>query len=229
VKTFGATCFIGIFLLGLLASPALAARKDPPLVTTDGLELIPDTRLALVYAGPDVDLSAYDKLLLMDAQVAFIKNWRRDINTNKPYSISSGDMQEIKTSLSRLFGEVFSTELETAGFVLSGEQADNVLIVRAAILDLNVRSPETRTGRTRNITESAGEMTLYLELRDSVTGDILVKALDHQFDRSNVTIFMQDSTRNERAARQILANWAQTLVKGLSEAKVITSGRQTQP
>ena len=69
-------------------------------------------------------------------------------------------------------------------------------------------------------------MTLYLELRDSVTGDILVKAMDFQFDRSNVTPFMMDRTRNERAARRILTNWAQVLVSGLKEAQVHTSGRQ---
>ena len=73
--------------------------------------------------------------------------------------------------------------------------------------------------------ESAGDMTLYLELRDSVTGDLLVKALDFQFDRSDVTIFMRDRDRNERAARNILTHWAQVLVAGLAEARESTSGR----
>ena len=218
-------CFAAIVLLSLSSASLSAARKEAPQVTPDGLELLPDTQLALVYADPDADLSHYDSLLLIDTQVAFIKNWRRDINTNKPYSISAGDMQNIKVSLSQVFGEIFTTELESAGFKLTREQAENVLIVRPAILDLNISSPETRSGRTRNLTESAGEMTLYLELRDSITGDVLVKALDHQFDRSNVTTFMQDSTRNEKAARRILTRWAQILVQGLSEAKVIASGR----
>lgn len=229
MKTFGVTCIITLFLLSLPLSSLQAARKVAPQVTGDGLELLPESRLGLVYVDPGVDLSGYEKLLLMDAQVAFVKNWRRDINRNRPFSISADDMQNIKLSLSRLFGEVFSTELETAGFVLTGEQAEDTLIVRPAIVDLDVSSPETRSGRTRNATESVGEMTLYLELRDSVTGDILVKAMDHQFDRSNVAIFVQDQTRNERAARRILTHWAQILVAGLKDAKVITAERQTSP
>ena len=227
MKILGVVCCITIFLVSLSVSPLLAARKTPPQVTPDGLELVPETQLKLVYADPEADLSGYNKLLLVDAQVAFIKNWKRDITINKPYSISNEDMQAIKTSLSQLFGEVFSAELESAGFALTAEQAEGVLIVRPAIYDLNISSPETRTGRTRNLTESAGEMTLYLELRDALTGDILVKALDYQFDRSNVTTFMQDSTRNEKAARRILIKWAQILVQGLREAKVIASGQPT--
>jgi hypothetical protein len=69
-------------------------------------------------------------------------------------------------------------------------------------------------------------MTLYLELRDSLTGDILAKALDHQTDRSNVTTFVTDRTRNENAARRILDGWADILVKGLEETMRVTSGRQ---
>ena len=56
--------------------------------------------------------------------------------------------------------------------------------------------------------------------------DVLVKAMDFQFDRSNITPFMMDRTRNERAARQILTNWARVLVNGLKEARVSTSGQQ---
>jgi hypothetical protein len=100
------------------------------------------------------------------------------------------------------------------------------MIIRPAIVDLNITSPDTpRCGTTRNITESAGDMTLYLELRDSITGDVLAKALDFQFDRSNITPHMMDRTRNDRAARQLLTNWAQVLVKGLSETQVATSNR----
>jgi hypothetical protein len=226
MKALGVTCFTAIFLLCTPGNAPLAARDDPPQVSADGLHLVPDSRLGLVYADPEADLSAYKRLLLMDAQVAFRKNWQRDINTNKPYSVTSGDMQQIKADLAALFGEVFTQELKSAGYVLTDKQADDVLIVRPAIFDLNVNSPGTRSSRTRNITQSAGDMTLYLELRDSITGDILIKALDFQFDRSNVTPHMLDRTRNERAARRILSNWAQTLVNGLDEAKGVTSGRQ---
>jgi hypothetical protein len=214
-------------VVGLLFSMPAAATKNAAPVTLDGLHLLPDTKLGLVYADPQADLANYDELLLMDAQVAFRKNWRQETNRNKPFHVTSSDMQRIKNDVSALFHEIFTQELESAGFRLVSQQAPNVLLIRPAILDLNVNSPDTPSANTtRNLTQSAGDMTLYLELRDSVTGDILVKAMDFQFDRTNITPTMMDRTRNERAARRILTNWAQVLVKGLEEARVLTSGRQ---
>ncbi len=217
---------ISACMLALFTSAPAWARQNAPPQTVDGLELVPDTRLGLVYAEPGADLSVYSTLLLMDAQVAFKKNWQRDINRNLPFHVTAEDMQRIKSDVAMLFREIFTGELETAGFELVTTQSHETMIIRPAIVDLNITSPDTpRGGTTRNITQSAGDMTLYLELRDSVTGDTLVKAMDFQFDRSNITPFMMDRSRNERAARKILTNWAQVLVKGLTEAQVRTSGR----
>lgn len=226
MKPTGAIRATAILLLCLCINPLLATNTEAPLVTTGGLHKVPDSRFALVYADPEADLSGYNRLLLMDAQVAFRKNWRQDINTNTSFNVTPEDMERIKQDLSAEFGGIFTAELQSAGFVLTDEQAEDVLIVRPAILDLNVTSPDTHGGRTRNIIRSAGDMILYLELRDSLTGDTLAKALDFQFDRRNVTALMQDRTRNEMAARRILTDWAQTLVKGLQEAMAVTPGQQ---
>jgi len=215
-----------ILILGLLASLPTSAREKTAPAIIDGLHLVPDTQLGLVYAEPDADLSVYKQLLLIDAQVAFKKNWQRETNQDKPYHVTASDMQKIREEVSALFREIFTRELQSAGFVLVSQQSPDTMIIRPAILDLNVYSPDTpRGGRTRNITESAGDMTLYLELRDSITGDVLVKAMDFQFDRSNITTFMLDRTRNERAAHKLLTNWAQVLVNGLKETGVSTSAR----
>jgi len=214
-------------LLGMLNCAIAWSRDNQPPVTVDGLHLVPDTRLGLVYMDPDADLSVFSRLLLMDAQVAFKKNWRRDINQVQPFHVTASDMERIKIEVAALFREIFTGELKAAGFTLVTEQAEDVLIIRPAIVDLNISSPDTpRGGTIRNITESAGDMTLYLELRDSITGDLLAKAMDFQFDRSNITPFMMDRTRNEGAANRILSDWASVLVEGLKETGVKTT---TQP
>ena len=104
-----------ICTLCLLLSTAAVARNNAAPVTIDGLHLVPDTQLGLVYADPEADLSGYDELLLMDAQIAFRKNWRQEINRNKPFRVSTQDMQRIKADVAELFSEVFTRELETAG------------------------------------------------------------------------------------------------------------------
>ena len=216
-----------IISLGLLIRSSLGAADDIPQVTPDGLHLVPDTQLRLVYADPDADLGIYSKLLLIYPQVAFRKNWRRDINQNKPYLVTTEDMQNIRSKLAEMFHEILLAKLEAGQYTLVEEQAADVLIIRPAILDLNISSPETpRSRNTRSITRSVGDMKLYLELRDSLTGDILAKALDHQADRSNVTTYMTDGNRNEKAARKILVGWADILVNGLNETMQAKSGRQ---
>jgi len=213
-------------LIALLGCTTALARDKSPPITEDGLHLVPDTRLGLVYMDPEADLTLYSKLLLMDAQVAFKKNWQRDTNQAKPYHVTASDMTRIRADVARLFREIFTQELESAGFALVTDQALDTMIIRPAIVDLNINSPDTpRGGTTRNITESAGDMTLYLELRDSVTGDLLAKALDFQFDRSNITPFMMDRTRNANAANRILTNWAQVLVEGLRATGVEPSNQ----
>jgi hypothetical protein len=221
------TKFFVVIIFGLLLNFPLSASDDIPQVTADGLHLVPDTHLRLVYADPDADLGVYGKLLLIDPQVAFRKDWRRDINQNNPRVVTTQDMQNIRTRLSAMFKEILVSKLKANDHVLVDEQGEDVLIIRPAILDLNVNSPDTpRSRNQRSVVQSAGDMTLYLELRDSLTGDILAKALDHQVDRSNVTTFMMDRTRNEKAARRILDGWAETLVNGLNETMRVTSGRQ---
>ena len=59
-----------LLLAGLLSfTTGMARQKDAPAIV-DGMHLVPDTRLGLVYMDPEADLAVYKKLLLMEAQVA---------------------------------------------------------------------------------------------------------------------------------------------------------------
>ena len=124
-----------IIILGLLINFPLLAREDAPRVTADGLHLVPDTHLRLVYADPDADLGIYSKLLLIDPQVAFRKDWQRDINQNKPFFVTAQDMQDIRTELAAMFKEILVAKLKASGHVLVEEQGEDVLIIRPAILE----------------------------------------------------------------------------------------------
>ena len=64
-------------------------------------------------------------------------------------------------------------------------------------------------------------MTLYMELMDSVTGDMLVKAIDNKYDRTRTHIQAQNRKRNEAAARQMLGDWANLLRLALDEARTV--------
>ena len=210
----------------LLAAPVSTfakSKKEIPEYTVEGLKLIPDTKdIALVWAEPGADLSQYARVYITEPYVAFKKNWQRDQNRGR-MKVSNSDMDRIKTSVKELFLEVFTEELESAGYKLANERAEDVLIVKPAIIDLNVNAPDVRsTGRTNTFTTTAGSMTLYMELYDSQTDDLLAKALDPTGDRNSGYMQWQTSVSNKAAARRMMKPWAEALRKGLDESREAT-------
>ena len=191
----------------------------------DGLHRVDGTTMALVYAKPGTDLSQYNRIYLTQPQVAFTKNWQRTQNSIPNQHVSTDDMQRIKAEPAMLFEEVFKQELQNnGGYVLVDGVAEDVLIVRPAIIDLDVLSPDTPGTRgQRSAIASVGSMSLYMELIDSVTGDKLVKAMDNKYDRTRTRIQASNKTRNEAAARDMLGEWAELLRLALDEARTVVS------
>lgn len=212
---------LSVLILGTVSVATVAkSKKEIPEYTVEGLKLVPNTKdIALVWAEPGANLSQYDRIYLTEPFVAFKKNWKREQNRGH-IKVNSTDMERIKKSVAELFMEVFTEELEKGGYKLANERAEDVLIVKAAIIDLNINAPDTQSAaRSATFTNTVGSMTLYLELYDSETDDLLAKALDPTADRD--TGFMQWQTRvsNRAAGVRMMRPWAQALRKGLDEAR----------
>lgn len=204
------------------AGTALAKKDELPEVTEDGLHRVHDSRAAIVYAKPGADLSGYRHVQLLDAYVAFKKNWERDQRSSSasPLRITSNDIEEIKNDTAAEFRKVFTEELNSSGYTVVDAAGDDVLLIRPAIINLDVSAPDTMSaGRTRSYTESAGEMTLYIELYDSVTGDLIAKVIDRKADRSSGFYTWTNRATNRAAADRIMKGWADILVEALNEAR----------
>jgi len=217
---------LAAFCLAVLISvpgTALQAKESTKLpdVTTDGLELVKGSKLAIVYVLPDVDFSEYDKVMLLDAKVAFRKNWLRDQNRgSKTRRISSRDVEKIKAEVAELFNQVFTEELTEGGYELVDETEEDVLLVRPQIIDLDVYAPNTlRTSSSIQYAESAGNMTLHLELYDSVSGAVIARALDLQADRERGHLDWQTKSANRAAAEKMIKTWAVVLRTALDETR----------
>lgn len=214
-------------ILGLIlcatAATAAVKEKDLPDVTEDGLHRVQDSKLAIVYAEPGADLSQYQQVQLLDAHVAFKKNWARDQRSRSMdrLRVSSSDVNKIKNELAAEFNTVFRDTLSEGGYPVVDEAGDDVLLIRPAIINLDVNAPDTmRAGTSRTYTKSAGEMTLYIELYDSVTGDLIAKAMDRQIDNPSGAVYTwTSSVTNKAASKKILKGWADVLLGALNEAK----------
>ena len=208
--------------LGWVSSGVAASEMELPQITEDGLHKVEGSKLAVVYAEPGADLSGYDKVQLMDAYVAFKKNWERDQKRNSASRIrmTSKDIEEIKNRTAGEFAKVFTEELEAGGYPVVDTAGEDVLLLRPAIINLDITAPDTRdTGRSRSYADSAGEMTLYLELYDSVTGDLIAKAIDRKVDRQTGMYTWTNSSTNRAAADRIMKGWAEILLDALNEAR----------
>ena len=219
------------FLFAILAvifalttiSPALA-KKSLPAVNDEGMELVKDSDLATVYADPGADLSIYNRIWLQDATVAFKKNWQRDQNRSYRLKVRTEDMERIQEDVATLFREVFTEELLDGGYELAEEIGDDVLLVKPAIVDLDVTAPDIQhASRTYSYSESAGEMTLNLELFDSLTGDKIAKATDRKRDYRRGYAEWRTSVSNRGDARRMMRSWAKALRSALDEARSATT------
>lgn len=205
-----------------LLFPIMASADDEvPEMTHDGLVLVADRTVAAAYVDPDADFGEYNKIMLLDCYVSFRKNWRRDQKrTGSMISVTKSDMERIKTGVAELFHEVFTEELsKDGGYEIVDAAGEDVLLVRPAIIDLDVTAPDTSTpGRSRTYTTTSGAATVFVELYDSVTGDILARAADRKVaERMGGYLSYSNRVTNTADAKKMMRGWAKSLRERLDE------------
>lgn len=207
-------------LLGVAVATPVWAKKDLPAVNDEGMELVKNSELAVVYADPGADLSIYNRIWLEDATVSFKKNWLRKQNSGSVHRIRNSDMKRIEEDVATLFREVFTEELTSAGYELVKQADADVMIVKPAIVDLDVVAPDIQTSsNSRSFSDRGGEMTLKLELIDSVTNDKFAEATDRKRDFDRGYVEWRTSVGNRALAKRMMKSWAQTLRVALDEAR----------
>ena len=191
-----------------------------PEVTHDGLERVPGSRVERAWVKPGVDFSRYTEVGLLECLVSFKRNWRM----NHP-GVRTRDMERIKSALADEFRRVFTKELERGGYPVVTAPDDHVLLVRPAIIDLDVAATDTMSGgRSDSFTASAGSMTLVVELFDSVSNEILARAIDRRNARHAGNVRWTTRGSNTDDARRLLRRWAGLLVSKLDEVHGKQSG-----
>lgn len=210
----------------LIAGVAIAARAAEPPTEWDGLVRTPSKQVDLLYIRPGASLAGYRRLRLDPVQVAFDKNWtpNRDARTLSQ-RVSSADMEKIKTGLATECRKIFKAELGKSGYTFVDENGEDVLRVTAAIADLSITAPGNSDARSRSYVANAGAMTLVLELRDSVSGQLLARVIDRQEARANGRFEVSSRAANSGEAITIMSRWAALLRKGLDDVKGQASTR----
>ena len=208
-----------LVIYGLVTTVATASEL--PETTHDGLVLQEDAEVGAAYVRPGASLAPYGRLLLLDCYVAFSKDWQKAHNRDAislGQRVSADDMAEIKEKMAAEFRKIFTEELaEEGGFAIVEAVAPDVLILRPAIINLNPVAPDVGSPHwSHTLVTSVGQMTLFLELYDGPTGEIIARILDPESgDRGGMAMEANRAT-NKRETDRILRDWADQLREALT-------------
>jgi hypothetical protein len=216
---------ISVAVLSMAAAPPLAAQDDPAEAGWEGLVEVKSNKLDDVYLRPQADFRGYTKVMIDPTEVSFKKNWQRDQNRDRIGLTNRVDdrdtrriLDEAQQSFQRLFAEAYTSE----GYEVVTTPGPDVLRLSTAIVNLDVVAPDVmEPGRTRTYSREAGEATLVIEVKDSLSGELLGRAVDER-ETSDMGPFIRNSVTNTAAFEQVFRRWARASADGLAELKALS-------
>lgn len=205
--------FISVVFTVLTA--CAATKTSFPAKSSDGMDLMPNSKMAAWYMKPGADLSEYDKIALLDTYVSFAKRWQQNYNETASFQdqVSDKDMQKIRDKVAKEFAAEMTKVLSTEdGRPMVSAGGTGVLILRPAIINLEISAPDLMTpGMSETYVASAGSMTLYMELFDGKTGDIIGRIIDPEAEDDAGMMQISSSVTNTADFDRIVKRWAQIL------------------
>lgn len=205
-----------VILFGALLAMGCSTSNNVPQVSKDGMELKVDKRSTIAYKKEGVNFADYTKILILPSQVAFKKNWKRDYNRDQATlssRVNDDDVIRIKSSVAKLFDEVFKEEFSKPGGIpVVDKVGTGTLIMKPSIINLDVNAPDVQSAsRSRTYVSETGEATLYLELFDGVSGEILARIVDAEVVGDNSFTTWANRVTNTADAKRTIRKWANKL------------------
>ena len=212
-----AGALLGAAALTAAAAPRIQTGPDAE-VTEDGLHRVDGGTLERAWVTPGASLDAYTSVLLTLSEMQFreVKDpGMRRSATDFPLT------EEQKTGLQRMIQDAFIAELrKSKRFELTDQPGPRVLEVRGAIVDVVSHVPDEPAGRGAVFMRSLGEATLVVELRDSVTQQVIARAVDHRAAERAVPV-RSSSVANKSEVRFAAQQWASLLRRRLDDFSVL--------
>ena len=209
-------------LLAVIASPIAAAQMP---VEWDGLRRVESKRLNYVYLQPGADFRGYTKVIVDPTEVAFRKNWARDYNRSSRDLDGRVSDQEVQQAISKgvvAASDIFVEAWRKGGYEIASQPGPDVLRVQTAVVNISVAAPDVRTSSaSHSFSDEAGAATLVVEVKDSLTGAVLGRAIDQAIVGDN-TVAWRTRVSNRADFREVVEHWARNGVRGMGELKALS-------
>lgn len=210
----------------LLAGAGLAADSAQ---TWDGLVQVPSKQMNTVFLQPGADFRDYTKVILDPTEIAFAKDWQSNYNNNvlsNSQRVSDAQVQQTISEAVTAAGSIFAEAWTKGGFSVVSAPGPDVMRVKTGVVNITMTAPEAvAAGRTQSYAAEAGQATFYVEVRDSLTGALLGRAVDHTLVGNDLNTARTADT-NRADFRKEVQRWAETSVRGVSELKALSPIRR---
>ena len=218
--------FIRVAVLGLGASMIVACATSEPTIDTsaeaeltfDGLYPVKGGRMGAAWARPDFNIEQYSKVMLQGVGVEYRPNG----STARALSTSRSDdhfafTPEQKVRFVEVMGEAFEEELAKGEhFEIVTEAGPDVLLIRGGLLDVVSFVPPDPIGRGEVFLSRVGEATLVMEMRDSLSNTIVLRAVDRRAAEDMAGGFTRSNrVSNTSEFRRVARAWARIVREAL--------------
>lgn len=193
-------------------------------------DTLPATSIGKISAQSPAALAHYDEVLIDPVSVAFSKDWRPNEDSwNLQQQVTDADRDRISRNLAAIVRKQFAEDFtHKEGYPVVSQPGPNVLQVSAHIVDLYINAPDVMgAGRVRNYVRSVGSMTLVVELRDSLTGQLLARATDRQVDPDHGWLTLANSVTNSASAERGADSWGRQLRAQLDSVRSSSSSSRS--
>ncbi len=208
-----------VCLVACASGPPELAQGPGVEKTFDGLVEVRNSRADQAWARPDIDLSSYSKVMLVNAGIEY----RPARATGTAYARRSQTEfpvpEEARERFRVLVDEIFAEEMaRSERFEVVTEPGEDVLLIRGALLDVVSFVPPETVGRSEVFLDAVGEVTLVLEIRDSLSNAVLVRAVDRRSaERVGGNLQKSNRVTNTAEVRRLIRYWARLLRTRLDE------------
>lgn len=210
-----------VLFTGLVGMSVAALGAEMP-ENWDGLVEVKPKRMEAVYLLPGADFRPYTAVMIDKTGVQFSKNWLRDMNDpfkTQAAPIGDDDAKKILLTAQSNFDDIFAEAFKKAGYTVVTGPAPEALRVSTVVMNLYINAPDRRSAEVaRTYVTEAGEATLVMEVRDSMSGALMGRVLDRRETRQTGAK-IATSASNLADFRALFQDWARISAKGLEELK----------
>ncbi len=208
---------LGLAMAGCSSAPPTVQTGPDAEVSYDGLHVVDNSVFKMAWADPDADWARYNQFIPGGAIYEFraVKkgnNTYRANSSQTEFWIDDASRAKLKEETEKIFDEELA---KSERFTMTDTPDANVLIIRGALHDIVSNVPPEMMGRGEIFLSSVGEATLILEAVDSLSGEVLFRAVERRAAAPGTGGVRANSVTTWSEVRRMVRRWATRLQEGM--------------